>query len=204
MSLLQKSNKKVSSRRQINIREVKDGVLVLPDNQYRVILHVSSINFELKSEAEQDAIIETYQSVLNSIDFPLQILVRVRELDMDSYLETYSAKAKQEKQKVYREQIKYYTQFVGKLVKSNKILSRNFYVIVPYDNKDGSDFALVQEQLRLRQDIVGKGFGRLGMRTRQSSSLEALDMFYSFYNPDQAKQQPISDSTLRLLQEAAL
>lgn len=204
MSLLQKSSSKVSSRRQINIREVKDGVLVLPANQYRVILHVSSINFELKSEAEQDAIIETYQSVLNSIDFPLQILVRVRELDMDSYLETYSAKAKQEKQKVYRDQIKYYTQFVGKLVKSNKILSRNFYVIVPYDNKDSSEFTLVQEQLRLRQDIVSKGFGRLGMRTRQLSSLEALDMFYSFYNPEQAKLQPISDRALRLLQEAAL
>lgn len=62
MFILQKSNKKVSSRKQIDIEGVRDGILILPDGHYRTVLNASSINFELKSEAEQDALIDTYQS----------------------------------------------------------------------------------------------------------------------------------------------
>src|SRR5882672_1123291 len=75
MSVLRKSNKKVSSRQQIDIREIKDGVLILPNHRYRVVLHVSPVNFELRSEDEQDAIIETYESFLNSVGVPLQVLI---------------------------------------------------------------------------------------------------------------------------------
>lgn len=75
MSILQKSNKKASARQQINIKGVKDGVLMLPRNQYRVVYEVSSINFELKSEDEQDALIDTYESFLNSLPCPLQSLL---------------------------------------------------------------------------------------------------------------------------------
>lgn len=75
-----KSNKRASSRRQISIKGVKDGVLILPNNQFRIALEVSSLNFELKSEAEQDALIDTYESFLNSLPGPLQIIVRVVNL----------------------------------------------------------------------------------------------------------------------------
>jgi hypothetical protein len=75
VSLLKKSNSISSSRRQINISGVNDGVLILPSFKYRSILQVSSINFELKSEAEQDVVIDTYQSFLNSLAIPLQIVI---------------------------------------------------------------------------------------------------------------------------------
>ena len=74
MSILRKSNNKASSRQQIAIKGVRDSVLILPDNHYRMILRISSVNFELKSEDEQDAIIETYQNFLNSLACPLQII----------------------------------------------------------------------------------------------------------------------------------
>ena len=83
MFALQKSKTKASSRAQINIKGVRDGILLLPHNQYRVVLEVSSLNFELKSEEEQDAIIDTYESFLNSVGSNLQILIRTREIDMD-------------------------------------------------------------------------------------------------------------------------
>jgi hypothetical protein len=200
--ILQKSNKKASSRKQIDIRGVKDSVLILPDNRYRVILQASSINFELKSEAEQDALIETYKGFLNSLACPLQIIVRVREMDMDKYLEDLQARLADEPVNVYKDQISNYSQFVSSLVTTNKILSRNFYVVLGYEG-DG-DFELVKEQLSLNMDIVVKGLNRLGMQSRLLPSLEVLDLFYSFYNPAQAKAQPITASTLDLLNRSYL
>jgi len=202
MFILQKSNKKASSRRQIDIRGVSDGVLMLPENRYRVILQVSSINFELKSEAEQDALIEIYKSFLNSLSTPLQIIVRVREMDMDKYLEDFQNRLAQESEEVYKAQIKNYTEFVSSLITTNKILSRVFYVVIGFDGD--AEFETVKEQLTLNTDIVSKGLTRLGMQSRLLSSLEILDLFYSFYNPAQAKAQPITNSTLDLLRRSYL
>ena len=198
MWLLQKSSSRQSSRRQINIKCVNDGILNLPGNYYRLVLESSSINFELKSEDEQDALLDTYQSFLNSLASPLQIVVRVRELDMDKYLEDFKHDRANEKEEIYRVQAANYAEFVRSLVTTNKILSRHFYIVLPYDNRDNNSFDFVSEQLALDADIVSKGLGRLGIQTRQLSSLEVLDLFYSFYNPKQAKRQPITDQTLQL------
>ncbi len=201
MSIFAKSKKKDSSRRQIDIKGVSDGVLLLPNHHYRAILQVSSINFELKSEAEQDALIDTYQSFLNSLSTPLQIVARIREMDMDKYLEEFRSRLKQEPEAIYRAQVANYTEFVSSLISSNKILSRNFYVIVPFNGKE-PDFEVVKEQLALTLDIVSKGLARLGMHSRQLSSLEILDLFYSFYSPVQAKRQPLSHQAMQLLTES--
>ena len=199
MWLLQKNASRQSSRQQINIKSVNDGILSLPGNHYRLVLESSSINFELKSEDEQDAILDTYQSFLNSLACPLQIVVRVRELDMDKYLEDFKQDRANETDEVYQVQAANYAEFVRSLVTTNKILSRHFYIVVPYDNRDSNSFDFIREQLALSGDIVSKGLGRLGIQTRQLSSLEVLDLFYSFYNPKQAKRQPITDQTLQLL-----
>ena len=197
MSISLKSNKKASSRRQIGIAGVRDNVLILPNEHYRVVLQVSSVNFELKSDAEQDALIEIYQSFLNSLACPLQIIVRVRETDMDKYLEEFRVKKEHEPRKIYREQIDNYCEFVGSLISTNKILSRNFYVVIGHDGD--AEFETVKEQLSLNMDIVIKGLSRIGMQSRLLNSVELLDLFYSFYNPHQAKAQPITASTLDLL-----
>lgn len=198
MSLLTKSRAKASTRKQINIRGVRDGVLMLPHNRYRLALEVSSVNFELKSEAEQDSLIDTYESFLNSLPCPLQILIRIRELDMDKYLADLKAKLAAESETVYQEQIKRYSSFVQRLVANNKILSRHFYVVLPY-NAANDEFEEAKEQLKLNADLFSKGLMRLGMHTRRLDSLEILDLFHSFYNPAQAKRQPISDRVVQLL-----
>lgn len=200
MFLLQKSNKRASSRRQINIQGVKNDILILPPNVNRAILQVSSVNFELKSDEEQDVLIETYQSFLNALDCPIQIVIRVRELDVDSYLNDLEQKASLEKENIYRLQIQDYSGFVQSLIKNNKILTRYFYVVVPYVGKDSNNFELIKEQLSFNCDMIAKGLVRLGIQSKRLSSLEILDLFYSFYNQDQAKYQPISAQTLQLLQ----
>ena len=204
MSVSMKSNKKASSRRQINIKGVQDGVLLLPGNQYRVVLEASAINFELMSDDEQDAIIETYQGFLNSLATPVQILTRIREMDMQKYLDGFRAKLEDEHEEVYRTQIENYTDFVEGLINTNKILARHFYIVVPFTDKDKVGFEAIREQLALNSDIVSKGLRRMGIRTRQLDSLEVLDLFYSFYNPGQAKRQPLTDQTLQLLKTSYL
>lgn len=199
---LQKSKSRTSSRHQIAIKGVRNGILMLPNNEYRMILHVSSLNFELRSEEEQDAIIETYESFLNSVGSSLQILVRTREIDMDKYLEELRESLEGETETVYREQLKNYDEFIRSLITTNKILTRHFYIVVPYKAVSKSDFELIQEQLNLKLDIVAKGMTRIGMHSRALSSLEVLDLFYSFYSPTQAKLQPLTEQALSLIHTA--
>lgn len=196
-----KTRKKESSRRQIAIQGIRNGVLFLPGHRYRIVLHISSVNFELKSEAEQDALIDTYQSFLNSLNTPLQIIVRIREMDMDKYLEEFKERIKSETKPIYREQTKNYTEFVKSLITTNKILTRQFYIVLPHESSE-KDFDVLKEQLNLSADIVAKGLARLGMQTKPLDSLEVLDLFYSFYSPTQAKNQPLSMQMLKLLSES--
>lgn len=197
MSRSPQSKTNGSARSQINIKEVRDNILVLPDNRYRVILTTSSLNFELQSEDEQDALVDTFQSFLNSLTTPLQILIRVRELDIDHYLEDFEASRADETELVYKTQVSNYSEFIRSLVAGNKILSRRFYVVIPYENRDVTDFPVIKEQLMLEQEIIIKGLEKLGMTARPLTGLEILDLFYSFYQPDQAKTQPLAQAIAR-------
>jgi len=203
VSILKKSNKPVSSRQQIRIEGVRDGILILPNKEYRLVLQTSSINFELMSEDEQDALIDTYQNFLNSLNTSFQIVVRIRELELDKYLNGFRKRINSKDTSIYKKQVENYIEFVGKLVTNNKILTRRFYVVLPYKATD-NDFSIVQEQLKLSADIVAKGLGRLGMQAHKLNSLEVLDLFYSFYSPSQAKRQPLREQTIQLLKEAYL
>lgn len=202
MSVSLKRKTKASSRSQIAIDGARDGILILPNHQYRAILEVSSLNFELKSEDEQDAIIDTYESFLNSVGSSLQILIRTREIDMDSYLADLRSRYEGETEQIYRDQLVYYDEFIRSLIQTNTILTRHFYIVVPYTASGKTDFELVKEQLGLTVDIVEKGMMRLGMHARHLTSLEALDLFYSFYNPTQAKIQPLTERALSLIHTA--
>jgi hypothetical protein len=195
-----KLKRRVSSRNQINIKEVKDGVLILPGHKYRVILETSAVNFELKSEDEQDQIIDTFQNFLNSLPCPVQIIVRTREIDIDGYLQDFITHNNHETEQVYKDQLHEYTKFVKKLVTGNKILTRKFYLVIPYQAVDGKyDFSLIKEQLSLNREIVAKALEKLGMKTRALGNLEILDLFYSFYNPTHLKTQPLTQKTFEEL-----
>jgi hypothetical protein len=200
MWVLNKSESRVSSRRQIQIKEVKDDILILPNNEYRLLIETSSINFELKSEEEQDVLIDSFQNFLNSLSIPLQILVRVREVDIDGYLDQIAKSKLVEKEKVYRTQIDNYSEFIKDLVLGSKILSRRFYITVPYRNESkNKDFKLIKEQMHLQRGIVLKGLEKLGMKAKALDSLELLDLFYSFYNPSQIKTEPLKGDTIKTL-----
>jgi hypothetical protein len=204
MYLFGKSNKLGSARAQVDIKEVKNGVLVLSGNRYRMILKTSSLNFELQSEEEQDVIVDTFQSFLNSLNSPIQILIKVRELDIDRYIEEFRQKRQHEQKKIFKDQLENYCSFIKKLVSGNKILSRRFYLVIPFDSKSKIDFSVAFEQLKLEQEIISKGLEKLGMTSKPLTTLEVLDLFYNFYRPDQVKSQPLIKEILRSGYEKSL
>lgn len=199
MTLFKKTGKS-SSREQIQIKEVVDDVLVLPGNEYRQILETSSINFELKSEEEQDVIIDSFQNFLNALPCPIQILVRVREVDIDKYIEDIAKLKEKEPIAAYQKQIDGYCAFVKKLVSGNKILSRRFYIIIPYKHPEHhQDMKVIKEHLGLERDIIAKGLERIQMKARTLSGIEILNLFYGFYNPESIKTQAITRETVEAL-----
>lgn len=193
-------NGKKSSRSQIKIKEVTDNILVLPNNEYCQILETSSINFELKSEEEQDVIIDSFQNFLNALPCSIQILIRVREIDIDKYIGDIEKTLETETIESYQKQIKGYCAFVKKLVSGNKILSRRFYIVIPYKhNEKKKDWKLIKEHLSLETDIIVKGLERILMKAKTLTSLEILNLFYSFYNLESIKTQAITAETLKTL-----
>lgn len=199
-----KVNKTGSAIDQIGIIGARDGMLLMTNNCYCCVIETSAVNFELKSEAEQDALIEIFQSFLNSLNSKVQFIVRVREIDLDHYMDDLAHKRELENNPVYRSQIESYSQFVRSLVSLNKILSRNFYVCIPLELKNKQDMDSMREQLALKTEIVARGLQRLGMHARQLDSLELLNLFYSFFNPVQAKTQPLIPGTLKQMHAALM
>jgi hypothetical protein len=191
--------KRGNSNQQIDIENVHNGIIKISANQYRIVLQTSSINFELRSEEEQDAIIDTYESFLNSIGFAIQILIRTREIDMDSYLLKLENQINTEKLIIYKQQLESYRRFISSLISANKILSRQFYIVIAYETDKHQEISVINDQLTLRSDIISKNLARLGLSCRQLTSIEVVDLFYSFYNPHTAKSQPLSDKVLKVV-----
>lgn len=212
-----KKNSKPATQANVPIAEIKDGVVILKDGTLRSVLMTSSINFSLKSEDEQNALISSYVSFLNSIDFPLQIVVQSRRLQIKPYIEKLQEIERQQTNELLRVQTADYRSFVEELVEIGQIMTKKFYVVVPFDplsNKKKSFFARFKEVLkpaftvRLKEERFQKRKADLDMRLRQVvSGLEGMglqvvpldtqaliELFYSTYNPDIAfaeQLQPI-------------
>lgn len=195
-----KKRKIGSARSQVGIKEVRDNILILNNYQYRMILSTSSVNFELQSEAEQDVLIDNFQAFLNSLSIPIQILIRIRELDIEHYLDEFKTKKTGEDQEIYKKQLDNYAGFIRKLVSGNRILSRRFYLVIAYDNPT-NDFDIVKEQLMLEQEIIVKGLEKLNLSAKPLNNLEILNLFYAFYRPNQAKIQPLVELITRRTNE---
>jgi hypothetical protein len=120
----------VSTQQYLDILEIRDDTVILKNGSVLAVLLVSSINFALKSTEEQEAVIGAYVSFLNTIDYPLQIVIQSRRLDIDTYLDTLKTVEKQQQNELLKMQIKDYRQFVGELVQIADIMTKRFYMTV--------------------------------------------------------------------------
>lgn len=134
-----KVNKKdhpdTSTQRYLPFSELKENLIIMKDWSARLIVQCSAINFLLKSMDEQDSIIISFQRFLNSLDFPIQILVRSKKLDIESYLTDLNERALKQSNGLIQNQTYDYIEYLRKLVEVAQIMKKEFYIIVPFDDE---------------------------------------------------------------------
>ncbi len=190
----------------VPIKEVRGGTIVLKDGGLRAIVAVSSINLSLKSADEQMATISQFQSFLNSVDFPMQIVVQSRRLDIRPYLATLDGMMRTQREPLLKIQTASYISFVREFTDQVAIMKKSFYIVVPYEEaalstksgflggllggkssagKPGADSAFEERQTQLdeRVNIITGGLGSCGMRTERLKTEEVIELFYKTFNP---------------------
>ena len=181
-----------SSQDFVPINDIKEGVVVLKSGEYRAVLIASSVNLALKSEDEQLATISGFQSFLNSLDFNIEVYVQSRRFDIDPYIETLNQSLAKAENDLLRVQITEYMEFIKRFVGEHNIMTKRFFVVVPYlpsilsglTNKSDIFFRN-REQLSERVSIVSQGLSRVGVKSSQLNDAELAEMYYSIFNPGQ-------------------
>lgn len=196
-----------SAQQFLAIDSIREDVIVLKDGGLRTVLMCSSFNFALKSTDEQDAVIFQYQNFLNALDFPIQFVIHSRRLNIEPYLESLAERQKEEEQELLKIQIGEYIEFIKTFVAGTNIMSKTFYVVVPFTpailkkkdlfskvfsflgaskNGAGMDARAFEErkhQLSQRVDTVIEGLQRFGIRSVPLNTEELIELFYGLYNP---------------------
>lgn len=206
-----------ATQQYLDIAEIKDDTVVMKDGTLRAVLLVSSINFSLKSEDEQNAVIDSYVRFLNNLSFTLQIVIQSRELDIENYLLYLKNKEKEQTNKLLKIQTADYIQYIQELTALGKIMNKRFYVVVPYNpltDKRKNFFSLVSEALQpatiiklkektfvrysemldRRVDSVVGGLESMGVAVTRLDTQGLIELYYRTYNPETSKNQELVDT----------
>lgn len=197
---------KSSTQQYVDVNEIREGVILLKTGALRAVLLVSSLNFDLKSSDEQTGIILQYQNFLNSLDFPVQIVVSSRRLNIEPYLTLLGEREKQQENDLLRFQITEYKEFVKNLTEVSNIMAKFFYVVVPFssveDEKSGFKdkmlgifqskevahdrpelFEAYRSQLLQRVNHVTAALSATGVHVTMLETEEIIELLYNSYNP---------------------
>lgn len=200
-----KASSSSTSQQFVDVAEIKDDVIVLKNGTLRGVLNVSAINYDLKSTQEQEAIIMQYKNFLNSLDFPIQILINSRKINIGKYLDFIERKEKDQPSELLRFQISEYKNFIQQLVSVSNIMDKNFYIVVPFssiENREKGIFDSLSSLFNPRQSIVEKRelfetcrnqlFQRLdhimaslsgiGLKMAPLKTKELIELVYNSYN----------------------
>jgi len=189
----------------VAIKDIRDGVVVLKSGQFCSVLLASSVNFALKSTDEQQAILQQFQSFINTLDFSLQIYVQSRRLNIEPYLALLATREKEQDNDLMRIQLREYIDFIRTFTTEVDVMSKNFFVVVPYSPSPinigkgltslfaGSprkvavpmdqQFEEHRIQLEQRVALVVEGLSGAGVRTITLKTDDLVELFYHVYNP---------------------
>ncbi len=196
-----------STQDHLEIADIRDDLVVLKDGSVSLLIRVSAVNFGLLSESEQEAMIYAYAGLLNSLNFSIQIVIRSQRKDVSQYVAKLEIEEKKQTNTLLRDQIKNYKEFVIQTVKDNNVLDKKFYIVIPFSSLElgvssatGSvlniskkrqlplpiDRILEKSKLALypKRDHILRQVGRLGLRAKQMSTTELVELFYDVYNHD--------------------
>jgi type IV secretory pathway VirB4 component len=217
------SKKGPPTQRFLDIAEMKEDTVIMKDGTLRAVLLVSSINFSLKNVDEQNAIVQAYMGFLNSIDFPIQIVIQSRRMNIDDYLNRLTQAEKLQENDLLRSQIADYRDYVRQLVQLGDIMQKRFYAVVPLDPAAAQEadnikrrrgfFARIQElltpsaairlsekrfeekrhQLMLRVQSVIGGLSAMSLNAALLDTQSLIELYYTVYNPELFETQRMQD-----------
>lgn len=211
------AKKGVPTQRYLDIAEIKDDVVVLKDGTLRAVLLVSSINFSLKNVDEQNAIVQAYMGFLNSIEFPVQVVIQSRHMNIDAYLDSLKEAERTQHNDLLRAQISDYREYVRQLVELGEIMQKRFYVIVPLDpatevtkrnfftrlSEILTPAALIRlseqrfqehhKNLQLRVNSIVGGLSAMSLNAVQLDTQSLIELYYTVYNPELFETQRMED-----------
>ena len=209
-----KKSKGASTQQFLPIQEVKEGVLKMKNGSLRAVIIVSSVNFQLKSEREKDAMIASYQNFLNSLSFPMQIMAQSRKTQLDEYLNKLRSLEENETNSLLQLLIGQYITFVGGLIEESNIMAKRFYVIVPFypsgieqankanfikkffspSKESSTDFETQKMELMQRVEQAINGLSGIGLRCVVLNTEDLIELYYSVYNPDMTQSEKLADA----------
>ncbi|MAF80416.1 hypothetical protein CL628_00195 [bacterium] len=217
-----------STQSQVPVSEIRDGVTILNDGTMRATLMVSSVNFALKSQEEQDAIVFAYQDFLNSLDFPVQITISSRKMDITPYIESVRILRDKQQNDLLRLQMDEYIKFIEELVKGSNIMTKTFFVTIPFSVQQSrkespvgkifkgfkgatgkhtmtdEEFEHNRSQLMQRVNQVALGLRSFGLRLVPLQTQELLELYYTMYNPKTSRAQRLRNAAeLRVAESGA-
>ena len=194
----------------VPIKEIRDGVVILKDGSMRAVVMASSINFALKSPDEQQGVIMQFQNFLNTLDFSIQISAQSRRLDIRPYLMALEERIKVQNEQLLKIQTREYINFIKDFTDSVAIMTKSFFIIVPYSHqilrpskgmfgnlfgrnkkeqiaREQVDFEEKKSQLEERVGVIEQGLSRCGINSAQLGTEEIIEVFYKVFNPGESE-----------------
>ena len=197
-----------STQQFLELDQIKEGLLVLKNRSLRAVMMVSSLNFALKSDEEQSSIISAFQSFLNSLDFSCQIVIQSRKLNITGYLDKIKELESKQDNELLRIQTKEYHDFIQELVHGGTIMSKSFFVVVPFSFLEAGvigsplkllksaanpepltedEFQRCKSQLWQRMEFVALGLRRCGLQAVPLTTPELIELFWGLHHPKEAE-----------------
>jgi hypothetical protein len=197
---------KASTQAHLDIDRIRDGIVLLKTGGYRLVLRTTNVNFSLKSEMEQNAMIFAYRNFLNALEYPVQILIRTRALNIDNYIEKLKKYEEAQENELLKLQTSEYIDYIKRLIEVANILDRQFYVVIPYSSgagdqvksltgmfgrkkktADDGNFDQAKTQLQQRADALISHLSAIGVKAAPLTTPEVIELFYDIYNPSVAQ-----------------
>lgn len=203
-----------STQQYLKISQIRDNTVILTSGELRQVIEASSVNFSLKSTQEQNAIIGSYQGFLNSLQFPIQIVMHSRRLDLGPYIGKMEKLFEEQQNPLIRIQTADYIDFIKRLITIANIMDKKFYVIVPYltalipSSASGGLFSLRQKghvrlsdekfnkakaELDDRTRVIQSGLGSVSLRAETLNTQQLVELYYGLYNQEEAPREHIAE-----------
>jgi type IV secretory pathway VirB4 component len=212
-----------STQNALQIAEIRDGVVIMNDGSFRSVIQLKSINFDLMSQGEQEAVEYSYQSFLNSLYFPIQIFIRSQRVDLQPYIEKLDKIRSEHDNMLLALLMEDYIGYIDALSQQTNIMDKKFYLVVPYflheaqtkgtaqsknffsglgalfSNKEQhvvineSDLEKAKNELRNRVQSVLSGLMQCGVQGLPLDTHELIELYYASYNPDTATRQQLKN-----------